>query len=104
MEALLRHVLRAAGNYMNWICEKLELPSPGIDPCPEPEHIEAAADSYLTHVLERWRLPLAGVSEERMSRPTYKSRWGLDYSIDSMLEHALVHPLRHSFQLEELME
>jgi hypothetical protein len=27
----------------------------------------------------------------------------MDYSIDSMLEHALVHPMRHAFQLEEML-
>jgi hypothetical protein len=25
------------------------------------------------------------------------------YSIDAMLEHAVMHPIRHSYQLEELM-
>ncbi len=27
----------------------------------------------------------------------------VEYSIDSMLEHAVMHPLRHRFQLEELI-
>jgi uncharacterized damage-inducible protein DinB len=103
MEALLSHVLRAAGGYMTWICEKLELPAPGIDPAPHPDQVEALADEYVEHVIARWRLPLVDVSEERMSRPSYQSRWGMDYSIDSMLEHAFTHPLRHTFQLEELM-
>ena len=35
METLLRHVLRASRGYMTWMCQKLELPDPGIDKTPE---------------------------------------------------------------------
>jgi hypothetical protein len=34
----------------------------------------------------------------------HKTRWGEDMSCESMLEHAVMHPHRHRFQLEELME
>jgi len=30
-------------------------------------------------------------------------RWGEDYNIEQMLEHAVVHPMRHRIQLERLM-
>lgn len=103
LEHLLHHVLRAARGYMTWMCEKLELPDPQIEPAPPPEKAEQAANRYLDHLFARWRLPLVDLDEERASRPSYQSRWGMDYSIDSMLEHALVHPIRHSFQLEELI-
>jgi hypothetical protein len=103
MEALLQHILRAGRGYMVWMCEKLELPDPEINPPPELDRVAEEADAYLEHVLSRWRLPLAAISEERMSHPTYQSRWGMDYSIDAMMEHAVVHPARHTFQLEELM-
>jgi hypothetical protein len=102
-EHLLHHVLRAARGYMIWMCEKLELPDPQIEPAPPPEQVEAEADRYLEHLLARWRLPLVAIDEARASRPSYQSRWGMDYSIDSMLEHALVHPMRHAFQLEEML-
>ena len=103
LDHLLLHVIRAARNYMDWMCEKLELPGPQIDPPPPVERVAAEAEAYVEHVLARWRLPLAAIDEARMSRPSYKSRWDMDYSIDTMLEHALVHPLRHSFQLEALL-
>ncbi len=85
------------------MCEKLELPDPQIDLPPPVERVADEAEAYLEHLLARWRLPLAKIDEARMSRPSYKSRWDMDYSVDSMLEHAVVHPLRHSFQLEELL-
>ena len=103
MEALLRHVLRAARGYMTWFCQVLELPEPGIRKTPETDTVEAEADSYLTHLLEQWRLPLADVDEPRFHQPTFASRWGVHYCIDAMLEHAVMHPIRHSFQLAELM-
>jgi uncharacterized damage-inducible protein DinB len=103
LEHLLRHVLGSARGYMTWMCEKLSLPDPGIESVPPIETIATEADRYLKHLVERWRLPLAEVDEDRASRPSYRSRWDMDYSIDSMLEHALVHPMRHAFQLEEMM-
>jgi hypothetical protein len=103
LETLLYHVLRAARNYMVWMCEKLGLPDPQINPPPPVERVAAEADEYLAHLNGRWRLPLAAIDEKTMSFPTYKSRWDMDYSIDTMLEHALVHPQRHEFQLEEMM-
>ena len=103
MAALLRHLLSAAGKYMIWICEKLELPDPGIHPVPEVGEVADRAVDYLDHVLERWRLPLRDVSEERFYEPVYESRWGVDYCIDAMLEHAVMHPVRHEFQLVKLM-
>lgn len=35
--------------------------------------------------------------------PEYPSRWKTLYCVDAMLEHAVMHPIRHAFQLEELM-
>jgi uncharacterized damage-inducible protein DinB len=103
LDALLYHMLRAARGYMTWICEKLALPDPGIAEQPAADRIEAEADRFLSHLLARWRMPLAGVEETRFDE-IHVSRWGIQMSIESMLEHAVVHPMRHTFQLEELME
>jgi hypothetical protein len=102
-EALLHHGLRAARGYMTWLCEKLGLPDPGIEPAPGVDTVEKDADRYLEHLLARWRLPLAGVEQKEFS-VTHKARWGDDMTCESMLEHAVVHPLRHTFQLEELIQ
>jgi hypothetical protein len=99
-EALLLHVMRAARGYMTWMCEKLGYPDPGIAPPPDVTEIEAKAGAYLEQVIKGWRAPLLGLSEER-SNEEYKSRWGTTYCIDGMLEHAVMHPIRHTFQLKE---
>jgi uncharacterized damage-inducible protein DinB len=104
LDTLLYHTLRAARGYMQWMCEKLELPDPKIENPPALEEIEKTANDYLEHLLKQWRLPLQDIEEERFYNPSYKSRWGVDYCIDAMLEHAVMHPIRHYFQLQELIE
>lgn len=103
MAALLRHVLGAARGYMTWCCEVLELPDPEIGAPPEEDGIAAEADAYLVHLLERWDGPLCSVPPERFEDRAHASRWGTPYCVDAMLEHAVMHPIRHAFQLERLM-
>ena len=103
LETLLWHVLGAAGRYMIWMCEVLELPDPKIRIPPEPAVLAREAQSYMEHVLEQWRTPLQDVGDDRLETPEYPSRWQTRYCIDAMLEHAVTHPIRHAFQLEELM-
>jgi hypothetical protein len=104
LDALGQHVMRSAGGYMRWMCEMLKLPDPGIRPVPDVAAIVRDADEYMEHVLERWRAPLCDVSNEQLETPEYPSRWQTRYCIDAMLEHAVMHPIRHAFQLEELMK
>jgi hypothetical protein len=104
LEALGRHVLSAAGGYIIWICEVLALPDPGIRRAPDQAVIVGDAEDYMDHVLERWRAPLIEVSDDRLETPEYPSRWKTRYCVDSMLEHAVMHPIRHAFQLEELLK
>jgi hypothetical protein len=103
LAVLGRHVLGTAGSYMIWMCEMLTLPDPGIRPAPDAAAIVNEADDYLEHVLERWVTPLQDVSNEQLETPEYPSRWQTRYCIDAMLEHVVMHPIRHAFQLDELM-
>ncbi len=104
LETLLVHALGADRGYLMWICKQLELPDPKIQPLPEIEVIATQAEGYITHLIERWRLPLVDVDEERFHQAEYASNWGVRYCIDAMLEHAVMHPILHSFQLRELLE
>ena len=47
---------------------------------------------------------LREVPDEKLETPEYPSRWQTRYCIDSMLEHAVMHPIRHAFQLDELLK
>ena len=104
LESVLRHVLSSAGNYMKWICQELELPDPEIRRAPDVDVIEEEAEDYIEHLIERWSTPLADIPEKSFYHPTHTSRWKVEYCIDAMMEHAVMHPIRHTFQFEELME
>ena len=105
LSTLARHVLSAAAGYLVWMCEVLTLPDPEIRPAPDATAIVRDADEYMEHILERWRAgPLREISDEQLETPEYPSRWQTRYCIDSMLEHAVMHPIRHAFQLDELMK
>jgi len=104
LDTLLRHLLRSARNYMIWICKKLNLPDPEIEKEPEPELIEVKAEEYVSYLLEKWRLPLSEIPEDKFHSPAYTSNWGVEYCIDAMLEHAVMHSIRHEFQLKNLIE
>jgi hypothetical protein len=102
--ALGRHVLSAAGGYLVWICEVLRLPDPGVRPVSDASAIVGDADRYMEHVLERWGAEeLREISDEQLETPEYPSPWRTRYCIDSMLEHAVMHPIRHAFQLDGLI-
>ena len=104
LETLLRHVLRAARGYMTWMCEKLDLPDAAIDPAPEAEKIVSVLDAYIEHLIERWKHPLKNVAAEKFEDKLYTARWGVDYCMDAMMEHAVMHPIRHEFQIKNLIE
>jgi hypothetical protein len=104
LDTLLYHLLRSARGYMVWMCKQLDLPDPQIDEVPSPEIVEENAEKFIEHLIERWNIPLCNVEPERFEDKTYKSNWGVDYCIDAMLEHAVMHPIRHKFQLENLIK
>ena len=54
-------------------------------------------------LLEKWRTPLCNVEPKLFEDKNYKSNWGVEYCIDAMLEHAVMHPIRHEFQLKNLI-
>lgn len=104
VETLIIHVFRSAVIYLVWTCKNLGLPDPNIKPVPEAGVIEAEAESYLEHILERWRLPLADISDEKLDATPATYAFGRLFKVDAMLEHAVMHPIRHEFQLRELMQ
>jgi len=89
---------------MVWMCEMLALPDPGIRAVPDADAMVRDAEAYMEHVLDRWPFPLQDVPDDRLETPEYPSHWKTLYCIDAMLEHAVMHPIRHMFQLDELMK
>ena len=104
VDMLGRHILNSARNYNIWICKKLDLPEPAIIPAPDAENLPDQIDKYTGHLLENWGQQLYDVPENKFHSQTYTSNWGVEYCIDAMMEHAVMHPIRHEFQLINLMK
>ncbi|MEW5983134.1 MAG: hypothetical protein AB1806_12310 [Acidobacteriota bacterium] len=103
LEDILVHVLHWARDYIVWSCEKLQLPDPGCAPIPAVSDVEREADDYVEHLLGCWKQPFRSLPEDAFYEPQYRTRWGNYYPVEALLEHAVVHPMRHRLQLEDLM-
>ncbi len=97
------HVLRAARNYLTWIGTCVKRPVADVDPDSDTVSVAGKGRAFLDDVLAAWRRHLASLEDGELSPATFKSRWDEDYSVEQMLEHAVVHPMRHRLQLERLM-
>jgi uncharacterized damage-inducible protein DinB len=97
------HVLRAARNYLTWIGDCVKRPVADVDLDNETVSVAAKGRAFLDAVLAAWRRHLGVLEDHELAPATFKSRWGEDYNIEQMLEHAVVHPMRHRLQLERLM-
>ena len=104
LDTLLYHLLRSSRGYMIWMCKQLNLPDPQIDEAPLPEIVVEKAESYLDYLTDKWKYPLKDVPPELFEDKVYKSNWDVDYCIDAMLEHAVMHQIRHDFQLKNLIQ
>lgn len=104
IDLLMRHPLRSCRGYLTWLCEVLRRPDPRIPEPPEPEAVAAQGAAYLKVLARAWRKHLAWMPGRTLdSFRVYKSRWGAPMTVEAMLEHAVAHPMRHRFQLEELI-
>lgn len=104
LELLMRHPLRSCRGYLTWLCEVLNRPDPGIPDPPPPERVAAEGAAYLKVLAKAWERHMAWMPGKVLdSFSVYHSRWGAPMTVEAMFEHAVAHPMRHRFQLEELI-
>ncbi len=102
-QTIMSHVVRAAYGYADYIREQFSIASnrPQSELLSRQESLEQleAALRYTVQTLEgRWEM-----SGEEISGTVIKSRWGAVYDVEGLLEHAIVHLLRHRRQLEKFI-
>ena len=102
-EHLVAHVQRSARGYLLWIWEVLERPVEDLPLVRDPALIVPRLDAFMTETLDGWRRHLALLENEQLAPKQYLSRWGEPHTIEQMLEHAVVHPMRHRIQLERIL-
>jgi uncharacterized damage-inducible protein DinB len=101
VQTIMQHVVRAGYGYANYLREAFSIPREEISR-EMFAHSETPAqiDRMLQYTIEtlegRWEL-----SDEEFASTQIKTRWGATYDIEGMLEHAVVHILRHRRQIEK---
>ena len=104
LDLLMRHPLRSCRGYLTWLCEVLGRPDPNVPDPPEAENVATLGAGYLSMLAKAWEKHVAWMPGKVLDSFTvYTSRWGAPMTVEAMLEHAVAHPMRHRFQLEELI-
>jgi uncharacterized damage-inducible protein DinB len=103
VQTIMSHVVRAGYGYADYIREQFAIAStrPENKLLSRQESLEQldAALLYTVQTLEgRWEM-----SGEEISDTVIKSRWGAVYDVEGLLEHAIVHILRHRRQIEKFI-
>ena len=103
-ERLHAHVLFAARGYLTRIGEWLGRSVTDVDATTDAAAASARAAALMDEILAAYRRHLASVTTEELEPQKHKTRWGELMSVEMLLEHAVVHPMRHRIQLERLLE
>jgi predicted DNA binding CopG/RHH family protein len=101
VQTILDHVMRAGYAYSNYIREALNDPVTS-----NPQSITTIAENKFSQqkMFEYMLETMEGkynLSENDLSNIKIKTRWGANLDAESLLEHAIVHLLRHRRQLEK---
>jgi uncharacterized damage-inducible protein DinB len=104
MQTIITHVVRAGYAYANYIREELSIATIPI----QSRHLsQTEAVSEIERMLEYTADTLRGrweMSDEEMDGVKMETRWGMSYNLEQMMEHAIVHILRHRRQIERLIQ
>jgi hypothetical protein len=102
-ERLVAHVQGAARSYLLWIGEVLEQPIADLERIRDAEVIVPRLEAFMEETLDGWQRHLAPLDDALLGPTTYPTRWGDLLTVEQMLEHAVVHPMRHRIQLERVL-
>jgi len=103
-DRLIAHVLMAARGYLTRIGEWVARPVTDVDASQDPSEIATRGPAFAEEVLAAYRRHLAEITDEEREPQVHRTRWGELMSVDMLLEHAVVHPMRHRIQLERILD
>lgn len=103
-ERLVGHVLMAARSYMTRIGEWVGRPVNDVDDSRDPHDIAGRPAQFADDVLAGYRRHMAHITDQELEPQVHRARWGDLMSVENLLEHAVVHPMRHRIQLERILE
>ena len=103
IQTVTSHVVGAGYGYANYIREQFSI---SFEPRPRRliSHAEAGdeIDKMLAYTIEtldgKWEM-----TDDEINQIKIDSRWGVKYDLEQLLEHAIVHVLRHRRQIEKFL-
>ena len=103
VQTIMSHVVNAGYGYADLLRKSFSVPStrPPRALLSPREYLEqlGAVLAYTAETLEgRWQMPY-----EEVSGTFIKAGWGPTYDVEQLLEHAVVHVLRHRRQIEKFI-
>jgi len=103
VQTIISHVVGSGYSYADYLRETFSIPSsrpaPGMIPYHDALPRLREMLDYTVETLEgRWEM-----TWEETTRHLIHTRWGATYNIEGLLEHAIVHILRHRRQIERFM-
>lgn len=104
IQTIVSHVVRSGYGYASSIREQLSMKPAAYTPrLLSRSEAEANIDAMLRTTSEtfsgRWELDYAEIE-----KIVIRSSWGMVYNLEQLLEHAIVHILRHRRQIERFMQ
>ena len=103
IQTVMRHVARAGYGYATKIRAAFgeEMPRPEV-PLATPSEVRVQLAEMMAFteatLADKWEL-----SDERIQAVEIPTAWGPTYDLEQMLEHAIVHVLRHRRQIERFL-
>lgn len=103
VEIIMNHVVRAGYGYSKYIRDALSMNCLPVEDKKIPQteiggEIERML-AYTCAIFEGERQ----ITDDEMENIFFKTRWEATYNIDQLLEHAIVHILRHRRQIEKFI-
>jgi len=103
IETIMNHIVRAGHWYIKYIRESLSMVSSSVENKKFPkDEIPGELDKVLAETVAIFGGKWDEINEKMMS-VYIDSGWGVRYNIDQMMEHAIVHILRHRRQIEKFI-
>lgn len=107
IQTISRHIIRSGYGYANYILTALNIPtdSPNVNemkiesPNDVVIELRRMIDYNLKHLYELNRESI----EEKMFSVKFVTRWEEEFNFEQILEHAIVHILRHRRQVEKFI-
>jgi uncharacterized damage-inducible protein DinB len=103
VQTIVSHVINSGYGYANYVREWFSIPqnSPARRLYQQNE-FSTELDKILAYTIEtlqdKWEL-----SDDEIMKLQINSRWGPQYDLEQLLEHAIVHILRHRRQIEKFI-